>query len=127
MDKRVDYNATGQTEAAQKSGNLSPWARYWARQHRLPQDSHLVSFGDRVTYTFAVGNDAASIHFDQARGKIFYKGHRVVAEDLQPGLVELLNHFKDVLAKSQYADRFLTDYEELLSKMHLTPSTPPKE
>lgn len=75
-----------------------------------------MSFGERVTYTFAVGKDVASIHYDQARGKIFYKGHNVSNADLKPWLVELLRHFKDVLANSQYDDKFLKGYTTLLEK-----------
>lgn len=108
--------ASGQQE---KAIPPSPWARYWARKGRMPQDSHLVSFGQRVTYTFAVGNDVASIHYDQGRGKLFYKGHRITSDNMESWLLDLLQHFKAVLAKSEYADRFLEGYSTLLDKMNL--------
>lgn len=116
-DKRdIQENASmGPREGSTKG--LSPWARYWARQRRTPQDSHLVSFGQRVTYTFAVGHDVASVHFDMERGELFYKGHRITAQNMEPWLVELLNHFKEVLSASEYADKFLESYSLEMDKM----------
>lgn len=116
MENRDRQSMDSLKKETHKTAALSPWARYWARQHRMPQDSHMVSFGQRVTYTFAVGKDVASIHYDQARGKIFYKGHNVTEKDVEPGLINLLNHFKDVLAQSEYADKFLKGYTSLLEK-----------
>jgi len=115
-DSLHNPKASGQLEKAMPP---SPWARYWAREGRMPQDSHLVSFGQRVTYTFAVGNDVASIHYDQGRGKLFYKGHRITADNMEPWLVDLLHHFKSVLAKSEFAERFAEGYSTLLDRMNV--------
>ncbi len=75
-----------------------------------------MSFGDKLTYTFAMGNDVASIHYDQARGELFYKGHKISSTNVESWLVDLLKHFKTILAKSEYADKFLHSYSELLDK-----------
>lgn len=117
MDKNREYTAQSSSKETTQPRDLSPWARYWARQRRVPQDSHLVSFGNKVTYTFAMGNEAASLHYDQARGEVFYKGHRVRGEDLKPWLNQLLSHFKVVLSSSQYADEFLAGYSSVLAKL----------
>ncbi len=107
-------------KTAAKRPIASPWARYWASQHRVPQDSHLVSFGDKITYTFAVGNDVASIHYDQGRGELFYKGHKMSAETFEPWMHDLFNHFRNVISKSQYADKFLQGYTQLIEKQYHT-------
>lgn len=120
-DKRESQGTSSTGRERQPSKALSPWARYWARQRRMPQDSHLVSFGKRVTYTFAVGHDVASVHYDAGRGELFYKGHRITPQNMEPWLVELLKHFKDVLATSEYSDKFLTSYTELMGKMLMHP------
>ena len=117
MDKRQNQEMEPIGQGAGKAAELSPWARYWARQKRMPQDSHLISFGERVTYTFALGHDVASIHYDQGRGKLFYKGHRITHENMEPWLVKLLEYFKSVLADSEYSERFLEGYNRLLVKM----------
>lgn len=124
IENRNPQDSEAPAKEPGKEAGLSPWARYWARQRQMPQDSHLVSFGDKVTYTFAVRNDAASLHYDQGRGEIFYKGHKVESSDLESWMVELLRHFQEILAKSEYADEFLESYTELLdNKLQVGPAT----
>lgn len=117
MEKRDNDQTRPTGEGTGKEAAASPWGRYWARQKRTPQDSHLISFGERVTYTFVLGNDVASLHYDQGRGKLFYKGHRITRENMEPWLVKLLQHFKAVLAESEYAERFSEGYNQLLGKL----------
>ena len=117
MDKPPDQETKPVSQGTGQGTEVSPWARYWARQKRMPQDSHLISFGERVTYTFALGADVASIHYDQGRGKLFYKGHRISSENMEPWLEKLLQHFKSVLADSEYSERFLEGYTRLLDKL----------
>lgn len=116
MENRNKQGTGSEQEEPLKSEKVSPWAD-WTRQHRVPQDSRLVSFGDKVTYTFVIGNDVASIHYDMARGEIFYKGHKVTKGDMETWVVNIFNHFKTVLAKSRYADKFLESYRQLIEKM----------
>ena len=124
-DKREIYGTEQAGGAREEAAALSPWARYWARQSRGPQDSHLVSFGERVTYTFAVGNEVASIHYDHGRNKLFYKGHRINQDNMERWMLELMKHFKVVLAKSEYSDRFLEGFTALLDKMQGSPTKKP--
>ncbi len=122
MDNRDPEGVESSRKKAESGTDLSPWARYWARHKRVPQDSHLVSFGDKVTYTFAMGNDVASIHYDQHRGEVFYKGHKVETSRLDAWMIDLLKHFKTILAESEYAEKFLKGYSELLNKkLHMPP------
>lgn len=116
MDKR-NRGSTVPPQKERPSQHISPWTQYHEERRRRPEDSKLVSFGERITYTFAYGSEVASIHYDRGRDKIFYRGHKVGDQAVEPWLSDLLYHFQAVLSKSEYADKFLTGYSELLNKI----------
>lgn len=117
MDSRDQKRMEEMSQEGMEKSAPSPWELYRDRQKKPLRDSRLVSFGERITYTFAVGNEVASIHFDQSRGKIFYKGHNVRNADLEKWQIELLRHFGKVLEDSEYADHFLEGYSQALKKI----------
>lgn len=79
-----------------------------------PEDSLLAVYKTRVTYTFILGDEVASIHFDQARREIFFKGHNIRNLPLGEPEVQSLWHFKDVLRGDPRGAPFLSDYEATL-------------
>src|SRR5438046_1397485 len=42
-----------------------------------PADSMLAVYKDRLTYTFILEAEVASIHFDSRRQEIFFRGHNI--------------------------------------------------
>lgn len=80
-------------------------------------DSQIVSFGDRMTYTFAFGREVGSIHFDRMRGEIFYKGHNIRNMDLEPWQMQVLEQLRQVLGKDEQWARFAEPYGRVLDKI----------
>jgi len=83
-------------------------------------DSVIAVFKDRVTYTFIMDEEVASIHFDRKRGEIFFKGHNIRNMHLSQKQIKALNVMREVLeadregrelypAYSATLDRLLTD------------------
>ncbi len=125
MDSRNPHHVKGAEPEEAPGKAPSPWELYRGRQKKSPRDSSLVSFGERITYTFAVGNnEVASIHYDQSRGKIFYKGHNVKNADLEKWQVDLLHQFEKVLSTSEYAEQFGKGYSVALNKILHRQKTP---
>lgn len=84
---------------------------------RQLRESRLVAFGDRITYTFAIGREVASIHFDRLRGEIFYKGHNIRNMKLSDWQVKMLSQFQEVLRQHETGQRFADFYENALAKV----------
>ena len=85
----------------------------------LPEDSHLVSFGDRFTFTFAYGHEVGSIHFDRARGEIFYKGHNIRNMELEDWQMKIFENLRKNLSADEQGRRFAEDYGRVLDKVIL--------
>lgn len=116
MESKGDQKTHSKALVGASEKPLSPWAAYQSRNKRSPRDSQLVSFGERITYTCAVGNEVASIHYDQGRGEIFFKGHNVSNTRLDQWQCDLLYQFEKVLQDSEYADKFAEGYGQALEK-----------
>ncbi len=84
-----------------------------------PPVSQLVIFEDRMTYTFAIGKEVGSIHFDRMRREIFYKGHNVRNMDLEEWQWQLLDQLRQVLAVNENGKPFLETYNRTLDKVLL--------
>lgn len=82
-------------------------------------DSQIVSFGDRMTYTFAFGREVGSIHFDKNRGEIFYKGHNIRNMDLEPWQMQVLEQLRQILRQDGQWSRFAEPYGKVLDKIAL--------
>ena len=124
MESHRDQKMRMKASDATSQQPLSPWAAYQNRKKRSPQDSQLVSFGERITYTCAVGNEVASIHYDQGRGEIFFKGHNIGNTALDQWQRDLLYQFEKVLQTSEYADKFSEGYAQALEKNLKSPKDP---
>ncbi len=94
----------------------------------MPSESQLVTFGERMTYTFAYGKEVGSIHFDRARGEIFYKGHNIRNMEMEPWQWQVLEQLRQILAKDETGQRFAESYGHALDKITIEKhqSFPPK-
>jgi len=87
------------------------------RMERAPFDSMMAVFQDRVTYTFILGDEVASIHFDRRRGEIFFKGHNINNIELTPAHREALMHMGQMLTSEARTKPFSADYEATLGRL----------
>ena len=76
----------------------------------------LAAMNDRVTYTFILEDEVASIHFDRRRGEIFFRGRNIRHLELSPAQIEALDHMKEVLAGDGKARALLSDYSATLAR-----------
>ena len=80
-------------------------------------DSMLAVYKNRLTYTFIMGREVASIHFDKTKKEIFFKGHNIRNLSLDESQRMVLSDFKAVLAADERAKLFLKDYEATLGSL----------
>ncbi|MBI1909144.1 MAG: hypothetical protein HYS22_03125 [Deltaproteobacteria bacterium] len=81
------------------------------------QKGQLVSFGNRVTYTFIASDEVASLHFDKTRGEIFYKGHNIQNMELDKDQIAFLKNFEKILSTSGQGRIFQKEYSDSLQKV----------
>jgi hypothetical protein len=85
----------------------------------MPTKGHLVSFGDRVTYTFACGSEVGAIHFDGGRNEIFYKGHNIRNMEIEEWQMQILEDLREILGAESEGKRFIASYGKVLDKVLL--------
>lgn len=81
------------------------------------QDSLLAVYKDRLTYTFILGLEVASIHFDRSKKEIFFKGHNLHNLKLNEHQIKALTDFKQVLKADERGRPFSKDYEATLGDL----------
>lgn len=81
---------------------------------KVGTDSLLAVYKDRLTYTFILGNEVASIHFDKAKKEIFFKGRNIRNIKLDKAQMAALSDFKAILASDERANSFTKEYEATL-------------
>ncbi len=110
-EARPDLNSSGDTEAwknmCSKTSGESLLDKQW------------VTFGGRVTFTFAFGNEVGSVHFDRSRGEIFFKGHNIRNMELEPWHWQVLEKMRDILKSHAKLRNFINPYDRLLDKIAL--------
>jgi hypothetical protein len=79
-------------------------------------DSMIAVYKDRITYTFILDNEVASIHFDKSRGEIFFKGHNIKNIKLTENQLQALKDLRGVLQLEKDGRPFLSDYEATLGR-----------
>lgn len=79
-------------------------------------DSMLAVYSDRLTYTFILDEEVASIHFDRARKEIFFSGHNISHMELTPRQKEALAGLIGVLRSDEQGREFLSDYSATLDR-----------
>lgn len=91
----------GKSKRVLKNGVLSP-------------ESLLAVFKDRLTYTFILEKEVASIHFDRKKKEIYFSGRNLYNLQLSKPQLEALNGLKQVLKGDSRGEPFLSDYEATL-------------
>lgn len=121
-------NKHEQIEEAMKTKEQMPnsaidlWRLMGGQSHRVreegkpPPDAMLAVLGDRVTYTFIMEDEVASIHFDRMRGEIFFKGHNIRHLTLSDRQREALLKMKEVLSGDEKAKVLFSDYSATLDR-----------
>lgn len=79
------------------------------------KDSLLAVYKGRLTFTFILGDEVASIHFDQTRREIYFKGHNIRNFKLTSAQMQALHGLKDVLKGDERGKELLADYEATLA------------
>jgi len=87
-----------------------------AKPASMPVDTRLAVFKDRLTYTFILDSEVASIHFDRNRGEIFYKGHNIINLELSENQKKVLKSFLMVLEGDAKGKEFLNAYSATLER-----------
>jgi len=80
-------------------------------------DSMLAVYRDRLTYTFILAKEVASIHFDKNRREIFFSGHNVMNMVLTPEQIKALKDLKAVLAEDEQGKLLFNDYVATLDHL----------
>ncbi len=97
--------------------SMSTVARKVQPQKHKAADAMLAVYKGRLTYTFIAGHEVASIHYDQTKGEIFYKGHNIrslqMAEETRGYLWELA----EVLAHDEEGMLYSSEYSATLRKV----------
>lgn len=122
-DKSERIEVMGEYERDASPSAIELWKLMRGRSHRVSAkegrrpDSMLAVYGDRVTYTFILDNEVASIHFDRMRREIFFKGHNIHNMELTEEQREALLHMEGVLASEEEGKPLLSDYSATLAKV----------
>ena len=89
------------------------------KSEELPMKGQLISFGDRITYTFAYGTEVGSIHFDRGRGEIFYKGHNIRNIEIEDWQWQVMESLRHMLSQHETGHTFSQTYGHILDKVIL--------
>lgn len=79
-------------------------------------DAMLAVYKGRLTYTFIASHEVASVHFDQIRGDIFYKGHTIRHLDMGEDIRGYLWELAEILAHDPEGAEYSADYSATLRK-----------
>lgn len=77
-------------------------------------DGKLFHSSNKVTYTFVSDDGVVSVHFDMARKEIFYKGHNIENQKLNPMQLHHLEEFRMILEKKTETHSFVKPYAKAL-------------
>ena len=114
----TDSKETMVSPVPEEGQSSLPWTPPTSAQEMtLPRESQIITFGDRITYTFTVGKDVGSIHFDMGRGEVFYRGHNVRNLELEHWQMDLLHRFQALLRGDEKYHRFDKAYSQTLEKV----------
>lgn len=80
-------------------------------------DSMLACYKDRFTYTFILGSEVASIHFDRTKGEVYFRGRNVLNFNLLPEEKKALYAIFPALKRDKRGKSLLPAYEATLDKL----------
>ena len=107
---------------AEPVGTMEGLISQGGRAHRVRSaegrmvDSMIALYKNRLTFTFVMDNEVASIHFDKERGEIFLKGHNIMNMTINTAQKEALERLGSVLKEDAEGKAFLEEYEATLAK-----------
>ncbi|MFH0799712.1 MAG: hypothetical protein V2A66_05980 [Pseudomonadota bacterium] len=110
-------------ESGQPHSSIDLWRLMGGRAQPVRAKGHmavdgmLAVYGDRVTYTFILDEEVASIHFDRIRREIFFKGHNIHNFQLTERQMAALQQMTDILAADPNAKAFISDYSATLARL----------
>lgn len=121
MKNRIEDMETMKEEGKEKTPSTIELWRKLAGQAAAPAaekapDSVMAVYKDRVTYSFILDGEVASIHFDRGRREIFFKGHNILHLDLSESQKNALMQMREVLAADPKAKKLFNDYEATLGR-----------
>lgn len=116
MEAGRDIAIPGQTSPLDLIRLMGGKARKVRRNRGKSPDSMLAVYGHRLTYTFIIDNEVASIHFDRGRGEIFYKGHNIKNLEFSEGQREAFFTLQDILQSDEEGREFLPAYLATLER-----------
>lgn len=88
----------------------------------MPKDHQLISFGDRLTYTFAYGTEVGSIHYDRGRSEIFFKGHNIRNMEVEEWQWQMMEALRKLLDTDEKGKPYAASYAHTLDKVILEKS-----
>lgn len=103
-----------QPGASENVANPPQWQQ--EPETMVSDQGQLISFGERVTFTFTHGREVGSIHFDRERGEIFYKGHNIRNMELEEWQMQVLEGLRGILAQNPKTRNFTAPYCRSLDK-----------
>ena len=87
------------------------------KMRRGAPDSVIAIYKDRLTYTFIMENEVASIHFDRSRGEIFFRGHNIARMGLGSKERKALIALIGVLEEDEKGREFSAAYSATLDRV----------
>lgn len=83
----------------------------------IPSLNQLMSFGEKISYTFLHHKEVGSIHFDRSRREIYYKGHNLKNMELQSVPLKMLEQMRHLLKSDPKGKKFAEEYSQTLDKI----------
>ena len=80
-------------------------------------DSVIAIYRERLTYTFIMDDQVASIHFDKSRGEIFFRGRNISHMELEPNQRKALISLIGVLEEDEQGRAFRDSYSATLDRV----------
>ncbi|MBI2067336.1 MAG: hypothetical protein HYT77_04925 [Deltaproteobacteria bacterium] len=123
--KMNEEDLKGKQEVEKEEGAVETGGEKFHAPSPIKQ-TQLVTFGDRVTYTFAYGKEVGSIHYDHARSEIFFKGHNVRYMELENWQMQMLEKTRLILQGEARTKRLAEAYGKTLDKIIYEKSKVPR-
>ncbi|MFH1830209.1 MAG: hypothetical protein ABH871_05485 [Pseudomonadota bacterium] len=92
-------------------------SRHAGQLKKAAPDSVIAIYKDRLTYTFIMNEEVASIHFDRSKGEIFFRGHNISHMDLGAQERKSLISLIGVLEEVEGGTEFLSAYSATLDRV----------
>ncbi|OGQ48860.1 MAG: hypothetical protein A3I09_00805 [Deltaproteobacteria bacterium RIFCSPLOWO2_02_FULL_47_10] len=75
-----------------------------------PPDGMLAVYRERLTYTFILNKEVASIHFERGKREIYFRGHNILNMELSPEQVKAMKDLQGILSEDEQGKLLFNDY-----------------